>query len=84
MFERCDTSFTEIQKQALMTVRKCYITCTDVNGYKTFDHSLMKDMARMHRSERALVLLTVGWGPKQQGRTEILGENSAPVPLCSP
>jgi hypothetical protein len=47
-----------------------------------FDHSLMKDMARMHRSERALVLLTVG--PKRQGKTEVLGKNSAPVPLYSP
>jgi hypothetical protein len=84
MFDRCDTSFTEIQKQALITVRKCYITCTDVKGNKTFDHSLMKDMARMHRSERALVSLTVGGRPKRQGKPEILGKNSAPVPLCSP
>jgi len=80
MFDRCDMSFTAIQKQALITVRKCYITCTDVKGNKTFDHSLMKDMARIHRSERALVLLTVGGGgPKRQGKPEILGKNSAPV-----
>jgi len=53
-----------------------------VNGNKASDHSQLKDMARMQRSERAFLLPTVGH--KRQDKTEILGENSAPVPLCSP
>jgi len=47
-----------------------------------FDHSRLKDMARKQRSESAFVLPAVG--PKRQEKTEILGENFGPVPLCSP
>jgi len=36
----------------------------------------------MQRSERALVLPTVG--PNWQEKTEIFSENSVPVPLCPP